>query len=98
MPIKVFTNQPAGEVCKMAYAGSSLLASRVRSQSDSDLLAPKPDQNGTLEQSTIRRNTSMEDLTTNGRSKRKNFFFRLVRPWKWRRRRNKDKNASQREL
>ena len=84
---------PNGEVCKMAFGGSSLLASRVRSQSDSDLLGPKPDQNGVIDPSTIRRNTSMEDLSSTGRSKRRNFFFRLVRPWKWRIRKHKGKHS-----
>ena len=40
----------------------------------------------------------MEDLSATGRSKRKNFFFRLVRPWKWRIRKHRGKNAASSEL
>lgn len=63
------------------------LAAFGRSQSDSDLISQKPDQNGLRE--SLRRNTSMEDLSSATGGRTKNFLYRLVRPWKWRRRRNK---------
>ena len=68
----------------MAYS-SGFAASKSRSQSDSDLLGPKPEENGAAKGGSFRRNTSMEDLDYN--PKKKNFFYKLVRPWKWRRRR-----------
>jgi len=71
----------------MAYSqppgGASFVNSKIRSQSDSDLLAPKPDYNGVYGSGSLRRNTSMDEIAS-GSSKRKNFFYRLVRPWKWR--------------
>ena len=73
-------------VYKMAYSqpgGASFVNSKIRSQSDSDLLAPKPDYNGVYGSGSLRRNTSMDEIASRG-SKRKNFFYRLVRPWKWR--------------
>ncbi len=75
-----------------ASSGSTLLASRGRSQSDSDLLASKPDQNGVLIQSTLHRNASMEDVSHS--KKHKTFLFRLVRPWKWRKRKKDKKRDS----
>ena len=73
-------------VYKMAYSqpgGASFVNSRIRSQSDSDLLAPKPDHNGVYSSGSLRRNTSMDEIASRGNKKR-NFFYRLVRPWKWR--------------
>jgi len=67
----------------------SFASSRIRSQSDSDLLNPTGDSNGIYPAAGIKRNTSMDDLETRG--KRKNFLYKLVRPWKWRNRR-KSKN------
>lgn len=69
----------------MAYSDpsqKSFAATRVRSQSDSDLLNPPPDSNGIYPVGGIKRNTSMDDLEARG--KRKNFLYKLVRPWKWR--------------
>lgn len=60
-------------------------ASKVRSQSDSNLLNSAQAGNGLHEKGSLKRNTSMDDM--NARGKRKNFLYRLVRPWKWRSRR-----------
>lgn len=80
-------------ICKMAYSDPSqaaFAASKTRSQSDSDLLNPAPDSNGVCQGGNIKRNTSMDDLSARG--KRKNFLYKLVRPWKWRgRRKSKSK-------
>ena len=65
-------------------------ASRIRSQSDSNLANQASDSNGIYPASGLKRNTSMDDLE--GRGKRKNFLYKLVRPWKWRNRR-KSKNC-----
>lgn len=68
----------------MAYSNitqKAFAASRVRSQSDSDLTNPSSDSNGIYPVSGLKRNTSMDDLES--RDKRKNFLYRLVRPWKW---------------
>jgi len=78
----------------MAYSDQSQVqatfaASKSRSQSDSDLLNPTPAGNGVYQAGSLKRNTSMDDL--NARSKRKNFLYKLVRPWKWRTRRKSSK-------
>lgn len=62
---------------------TSLAASKVRSQSDSDLLGPKTGENGAAQGGSLGR--SVDDIGIN--PKKKNFFYKLVRPWKWRRRR-----------
>ena len=65
----------------MAYS-SNLADSRVKSQSDSDLLNPSSaDGKGRF-----RRNSSMDDMDT---SKKKGFLYHLVRPWKWTRKKKK---------
>ena len=72
---------------------SSFAASKVRSQSDSNLLGSKPEENGAAQQGgSFRRNISVEDLGYN--RKKKNFFYKLVRPWKWRRRRRPNRTDS----
>ena len=63
----------------MAHS-SSLAASKVRSQSDSNLLGQKPEENGAAQVG-----RSVDDIGYN--PKKKNFLYKLVRPWKWRRRR-----------
>ena len=80
---------------KMAYydpSQTALAASKIRSQSDSNLLSQPPTGNGV---GSLKRNTSMDDM--NVRGKRKNFLYKLVRPWKWRSRR-KSKTKSHGEL
>jgi len=78
----------------MAYSqpvGAAFLDTRARSQSDSDLLAPKPNQNGLYGSGSLKRNSSMDEISR--QTKRKGFFYRLVRPWKWRKpKRNKSKD------
>lgn len=63
---------------------AGLAGSKVRSQSDSDLLGPKPEENGAV-QGRASFGRSVDDLGYN--PKKRNFFYKLVRPWKWRRRR-----------
>lgn len=65
----------------MAYS-SNLADSRVKSQSDSDLLNPNSDEG----RGRFRRNSSMDDMDT---SKKKGFLYHLVRPWKWHRKKKK---------
>ena len=78
-------------VLEMAYSAAdpsqaAFAASKVRSQSDSDLLNPTPASNGVYDKAgSLKRNTSMDDMNTRG--KRRNFLYKLVRPWKWRSRR-----------
>ena len=67
----------------MAHS-SSFAGSKVRSQSDSNLLGPKPEENGAV-QGRDSFGRSVDDLGYN--PKKRNFFYKLVRPWKWRRRR-----------
>lgn len=79
----------------MAFSGASqktFAESKTRSQSDSDLLNPGGNSNGIYPGSGIKRNTSMDDLEA--RSKKKNFLYKLVRPWKWRHKRKSSKNKS----
>ncbi len=72
---------------------SSFAASKVRSQSDSNLLgSSKPEGNGAVHGGSFRRNVSVEDLEYH--TKKRNFFYKLVRPWKWRRKRRTNKNES----
>ena len=69
----------------MAHSDASqgaFAATKTRSQSDSDLLNPGQASNGVPQREGIRRNSSMDDLEV--KDKRKNFLYRLVRPWKWR--------------
>ena len=69
------------------FARSDFYNSRVRSQSDSDLLGPKPgDPNGLYgnSRSSLRRDHSADDLATETQKKRRGLLARLVRPWKWR--------------
>ena len=64
----------------MAYS-SSFAASKVRSQSDSNLLGQTmPEENGAAQVG-----RSVDDLGYN--PKKRNFLYKLVRPWKWRRKR-----------
>lgn len=80
------------ELVKMADS-SSFAASKVRSQSDSNLLgSAKPEENGAAQGGSFRRNVSVEDLDYN--TKKRNFFYKLVRPWKWRRKRRTNKTES----
>lgn len=72
---------------------SALAGSKIRSQSDSNLLNSAPAGNGV---GNLKRNTSMDDIGVRG--KRKNFLYRLVRPWKWRSRRKSSKIKSPGEL
>lgn len=70
---------------------SAFAATKVRSQSDSNLLNQAPAENGVYGQGGLKRNTSMDDV----RGKRKNFLYRLVRPWKWRNMRKSSKIKAQ---
>ena len=80
------------ELVKMANS-SGFAASKVRSQSDSNLLGSSmPEGNGAVQGGSFRRNISVEDLEYN--TKKRNFFYKLVRPWKWRRKRRTNKNES----
>lgn len=60
----------------MAYS-TALADTRVMSQSDSNLLTSKPGEGH------IRRNSSVDDMESSAKSG-KGFLYRLVRPWKWR--------------
>lgn len=72
---------------------SAFAATKVRSQSDSDLLNPTTAGNGL---GSLKRNTSMDDMNAvAGGGKRKNFLYRLVRPWKWRNKRRSSKIKAQ---
>ena len=62
---------------------TSFASSKVLSQSDSNLLGQKPEENGAARGGSFGR--SVDDINLN--PKKKNFFYKLVRPWKWRRRR-----------
>ena len=77
----------------MAYSNTSaaFAATKVRSQSDSDLLAPKQGNNGVFQHGGMRRNTSVDDFETG--SKKRNFLHKLVRPWKWRKKKKNGKGA-----
>ena len=71
------------------------LQQRHRSQSDSNLLNPTdPSEiNGTAGHSMIRMG-SVGELSPHKSDKKKGFFHRLVRPWKWRKkRRGKDQSG-----
>jgi hypothetical protein len=74
----------------MAYAHSPPgLTAQHRSQSDSNLLVPKQDMNGlyAVREEGAGGAGSMDDMDVAEAQKRnKNFFYRLVRPWKWGRR------------
>ena len=72
--------------------GSSFANSRVRSQSDSDLLSSHG--SPSAEGATMTRQGSALELTSKSR-RRKKFLLRLVRPWKWRKR---SKASKAREL
>lgn len=69
----------------MAYStGPGLADSRVISQSDSNLLnSSRQDEN----LGKMRRNSSVDDMDTSKRGK--GFLYRLVRPWKWHRKKKK---------
>ena len=70
----------------MAYAHSAngQLTAQHRSQSDSNLLAPRPDINGLYDVKET--SGSMDDMDAELHKRNKSFFYRLVRPWKWGRR------------
>ena len=69
----------------MAYAHSPPgLTAQHRSQSDSNLLAPRADINGLYQ---LKESSgSMDDMDADPQKRNKSFFYRLVRPWKWGRR------------
>ncbi len=67
----------------MAYSTGGLADSRVISQSDSNLLSSRQDEN----LGKMRRNSSVDDIDTSKRGK--GFLYRLVRPWKWHRKKKK---------
>ena len=85
------------------YPESNLYHSRVKSQSDSDLLGPKPDDaNGIYPSAggSLRRDHSADDLAFESQKKRRGLFSRLVRPWKWiksKDRKRKERNNPRRE-
>ncbi len=66
----------------MAYS-AGLADSRVISQSDSNLLNSRQDENF----GKMRRNSSVDDM--DGSKRGKGFLYRLVRPWKWHRKKKK---------
>jgi hypothetical protein len=74
------------------HSQSAFAGSKVRSQSDSDLLNPTSAGNGLYTPGS----TTMDDMNVGG--KRKNFLYRLVRPWKWRAKRKTSKIKSQGKL
>lgn len=70
---------------------SGLADTRVKSQSDSNLLTLSGNGN-------LRRNSSMDDMDCV--KKNKGFLYRLVRPWKWHRKKKKtsmDDSSGQRK-
>lgn len=66
-----------------SYSTSGNLQPCHRSQSDSNLLNPHVESNGTSD--SMVRLGSVGDLSPRkGGSKKKGFLYKLVRPWKWR--------------
>ncbi len=73
----------------MAY-NTGLADSRAMSQSDSNLLSssrPRPSE----QVGSMRRNSSVDDMDTSKRGK--GFLYRLVRPWKWHRKKKKNSKS-----
>ena len=77
-----------------SYKYDQGLKLRHRSQSDSDLLNPHPETNGSA---SMVRMGSVEELSPNKKGRTRRFFHRLVRPWKWRIKR-KYKDTGKREM
>ncbi len=74
----------------MAF-NTGLADSRAMSQSDSNLLSSRPSE----ELGSMRRNSSVDDMATSKRGK--GFLYRLVRPWKWHRKKKKTSKSDSSE-
>ena len=71
----------------MSYS-TGLSDSRAISQSDSNLLSSRFDQGNVG----LRRNQSVDDIDMETK-RSKGFFYKLVRPWKWHRKKKKNSKA-----